>query len=91
MKYIFLLLITTVFMASCTSSGDETSEPPEEILLDEDSLSVKEIELKGIQGHFTIGDEAMVFISCNNLDGLYWVVDETGILDKKISEFFSDS
>ncbi len=86
MKYVFLLFVATVLMASCSSSKDETSEPPEKIGLDEDSLSVKEIELKGIQGHFTIGDEAMVFINCDNLDGLYWVVDETGVLNKKISE-----
>jgi len=86
MKYVFLLFITTITLFSCSSSNDETSEPPENITLDEDSLSVKEIELKGIQGHFTIGDEAMVFVNCDNLDGLYWVEDETGVLEKKISE-----
>ena len=86
MKYIFLLFIAAALTFSCSSSNDETSEPPEEITLDEDSLSVKEIKLKGIHGHFTIGNEAMVFVSCDNLDGLYWVVDETGVLNSKMSD-----
>lgn len=89
MKNTFALILLLAAMAfACSPSANETDEPPQNISLDEDSTKMG-IRLQHVTGHFTIGNEVMAFINCENNEGLYWIDDKTNLLNDKIKEIAS--